>query len=335
MMVRIAEHSAGVWAADRLPVQTETGASADFSRAFSRALRYISEGATIDDAVDFLILRGHSIFGGARPRISITEEGTLSFRYDGHLPRDVASCRTVFWQTNEAYSTMFLRKLSELEGINRYVGILGGADQHAQLLAALQKRNQISNMVLIDDHDRQILAGMLALSAYNRFREGEWKNNRHWPGFTKSRIDVKAVNVEFLNMDVREALKRVEANAYFIYLSNVFTFPLSRNPYIETAGTLSLKESMAVLLKIQNNRDILNGSVVMLTSPSSGDHLLLRKEDGKLRFMACDPKLTGVGRSEYDYWKDESRAFATSEKAVNEFLDVLGSRSEFHGLLRS
>jgi hypothetical protein len=308
-------------------------APACFNQALDRSLKSVSEGGSIEEAVDFLVTRGNALFRGRRATISFTGDGTMRFRYDGPLPRDAASFRTVFVQTNESYSARFLDILSEMRGANGYIGILGGADQHIQLLAALQRHNKLSNVTLVDEHDKQIIAGMLALSAYNSLGKDMRGAGSRWPGFVKQEEGVIDIDVKLVNDDIRNFLRRVDGGGYFVYLSNVLSFPLGHNPYMETSGALNLDNSRSALLAIQKNRNIWNGSAVMLTSPSDGNHLLLRKEEDRLRFAACDPKLTGVDRVELTYWMRGEDAFASSAGAVNEYLDVLQSRRKFFDLL--
>ena len=251
--------------------------------------------------------------GSANPgvRIRVEEQGAFNIFYDGKLPNlgDRPEGGKGFWgpyvynATNEFYADDLLKQLTRLDGINGYMGPVGAGDQHIMLLGALQRShgNSLSNVRLCDINPAQIFMGIMTFMSYNnafclneldRFTIG----NR-WGSMRAPELE-SPISVSLEHRDLLRSIAEASPDTYFIYLSNIPTLPFylpATRRHCSDALWLNLIDSRKLLLGIVDNRNIQDGSCVMVSTVFFNDpaeprvgNAVLEKMNGRLKMCAND-----------------------------------------------
>jgi len=231
--------------------------------------------------------------------------GPINYSYTGHLPkpsytnhRGYVSPPATQEATNEYYTKDFLKALARIKGVRRYIGVVGGADQHIQLLAALQKGNKLDTITLYDIEPAQMFVAGIAFGSYNRaIREGkleEFTIGESWVSADAPRLSGQT-DIELKHGDIGSAFPKLTPSTYFIYLSNMLQIPVYDEHYkaygaFGGRSWLGFEKSREMLLEVQNNPSILDGSCILLSTVlpklESGQaffgNIILKKERGKL-----------------------------------------------------
>lgn len=187
----------------------------------------------------------------------------------------------VFRRSNEGYSAGLRSAIGGLTGIDEYVGVCGGGDQHPFLLGLLQRNNGLRRATLVDYDVGQLLNFREIAELFNS-RDGDgyvsaidsvdlsaWADRRDERNGWRYRKPELREGLEICGVlyDIVEYLPRIrERGAYFIYLSNVL---FSHAP---------LERSAQALEAVLKSEDIDRGSAVTLVQMRPSACILLRKE---------------------------------------------------------
>ena len=242
-------------------------------------------------------------------KIRVEERDQLiNYSYTGELPRLEGRLKSgelvgsyVYETTNEFYSNALQDRLKELQGINSYIGVIGGGDQHIVLLGALQRSNKLSNVMLCDINPAQIFMGIMAFASYNTaVRLGEIEKfavGNRW-GRMRAPVLGTPISISLEHRNMLQSISEAKPDTYFIYLSNMLTLPfyLRAMPRHSCDSMwLSLAESRGLLLSMIKNQNIRDGSCVMAGTILSGDpaeprvgNAVLMKRDGRFKVCAHD-----------------------------------------------
>ncbi len=180
-------------------------------------------------------------------------------------------CQNVIWyESNEHYSAGAISALRNIAGIDSYIGVCGGFTQNMLIIGALQEKNMLRTIDIFDIDKNQLtnaskLARQAAMPSYLA-AETERLN-----------INPLAMKVKFEMRSLAEKIDAIsEYGKYFIYLSNVVAVPFKG---IDSDGKCGLSyiggytgsgivKGNEMLKQIAGNEFILDGSYVMVSSPS-------------------------------------------------------------------
>jgi hypothetical protein len=222
----------------------------------------------------------------------------INFRYAGELEFDGAR---VFYRTNELYPKDFLSKISQIDEVKAYFGILGAGEQHIPHISALQKLNNIESIRLCEVNVPQIFSAMMAFQFYNNAARDGRLDTFKIGGVMEAPALKNPVNVEIAHADIRNSIANLEPNTYFIHTSSLFSLPvLYRDGSRSLAGGSWFvePERNRFLKRVASAPNIRDGSKLFVSSsplPAVSNHylsqvnnVLLNKENGTLRVCASD-----------------------------------------------
>ncbi len=214
----------------------------------------------------------------------------------------------LYFNSNEVYSLNTFNDLELIDGIDRYLGILGGGTQVLSHLEYLRKNgnNSINNVDLYDINQNQLVYGATQLYRLDKLGWAGFGSltpafhlNTKDPTIFESlkNFELNDVHINLNFGSIKDAIVTADkAGKYFIYTSNAYELILNsklenkniscRNDNAWNSMDLTKKE---ILNPIVKKPKIMNGSYYMVTTPSYWKTIIMEKV-GKsmLLYSFCD-----------------------------------------------
>ena len=271
-------------------------------RDFPDEYRWLSHMVDLKAAAENLGIRTFRFETGTKLRAS----------YEGALPGKETSLGQTISISNEIYEQRTLDFLKTLRGgVDEELGVLGGLTQNLSVMEAAG----IKKARLFDVNPFEIFTQLRQIETYNKTATYvDAGNNTH-------ALPEGEIKIIWENM--HEGVSRIaEKKAYLIHVSNIVTVPVKS---VESSpkdlaqvgggygGIVAFKE---LLEAVSKNKNILENSRIMITSPHSSDLVVIKK--GKEGLML---EYAQLGRAQVD------------KAWMNRMLSTVGDDSQFRNML--
>ncbi len=247
------------------------------------------------------------------------------------------ACKNIaYGESNERYSKGVISGLRSIEGINSYIGVCGGFTQNMLIIGALQEKNMLRTIDIFDIDESQLsnASKIAKQSAMPSYLAAEME---------RLNINPLEMNVKLERLHLAEKIDRIsEYGKYFIYLSNVVAVPFKG---IDSYGKYGLSyvggytgsgivKGNETLKRIAGNEFILDGSYVMVASPSLA--VLLNDKSLKLYSdVMVMKKEHACGEISMTYCFSQTHNYKHADKTwENRYLGSLANENAFIGLMR-
>ena len=259
----------------------------------------------------------------------------IACNYSNFAP-DPACKNITYDESNERYSKGVISRLRSIDSIDSYIGICGGFTQNVLIIGALQGKNMLRTIDIFDIDENQ-------LSNASKIAKQAAMPNYLAAEMERLSINMPEMTVKLERSHLAEKIDRIsEYGKYFIYLSNVVAVPFKG---IDSYGKYGLSyvggytgsgivKGNETLKQIAGNEFILNGSYVMVTSPSLA--VLLNDKSLKLYSdVMVMKKEHARGEILMTYYFSQMHNYRHADKTwENRYLGSLANENAFIGLMR-
>ncbi len=208
----------------------------------------------------------------------------VSFSHSGDL---ISFSTPNYFSGNETYGRAIGSALTQVRGIDNYLGVIGGLDPALIQLCCLSAGNSLRSARLVDMAAEQAFYAMPKLISYDRGMIHDLEDGLFADLVASKTIGVfqdYPVRLPHITLSVGKIENEVASVAvsgiYFIYVSNAFQMNIFENGpagnYV-IKGHAGLDKTGSLLNSILANKNFVQGSLIMISEANSHVSIILQK----------------------------------------------------------